>query len=164
MTPLPIVAFPSIDSQNGDQCKFWTSSRWDENCARKCFGDDWLLLQVQAGGTQPWPCLQAGPLPQTPIVFPVGGSFSENRSSQWWHEGWGDKGSLSIPKWMNFRKISKRPLIPPPPLFQKNSLRFFPQTGCTRTKFAMKFFRWEMTPPAPPFWKKILRFLQTGQG
>ena len=36
---------------------------------------------------------------------------------------------------------------PPPPLFRKNSLRFFPQTGCAGTKFAMKFFRSEMTPP-----------------
>ena len=36
---------------------------------------------------------------------------------------------------------------PPPPLFRKISLRFFPQTGCAGTKFAMKFFRSEMTPP-----------------
>ena len=55
------------------------------------------------------------------------------------------KGSLCIPKRMNFRKISKRPLTPAP--FSEKILRFFPQTGCTSTKFAMKFFRSEMTPP-----------------
>ena len=38
---------------------------------------------------------------------------------------------------------------PPPPLFRKIILRFFPQTGCAGTKFAMKFFRSEMTPPTP---------------
>ena len=49
-----------------------------------------------------------------------------------------------------FRKISERPLTPPP-LFRKIILRFFPQTDCAGTKFAMKFFGSEMTPP--PFRK-----------
>ena len=58
------------------------------------------------------------------------------------------KGSLYIPKPMNFLKISERPLTPPPPpLFWKKILRFFFQTGPNRTKFATKFFRSEMTPP-----------------
>ena len=48
------------------------------------------------------------------------------------------KGSLSPPKRMNFRKFSERPLTPPPPLFRKISLRFFPQTGCAGTKFWCK--------------------------
>ena len=47
---------------------------------------------------------------------------------------------------MNFRKISEQSLAPPAP-FSENILQFFLQTGCTSTKFAMKFFRSEMTPP-----------------
>ena len=39
---------------------------------------------------------------------------------------------------------------PPPAPFSEKILWFFPQTGCTSTKFAMKFFRSEMTPPL--FW------------
>ena len=45
----------------------------------------------------------------------------------------------------------------PPPLFQKIILRFFPQTGCAGTKFAMKFFRSEMT--SPPFLKFFWKFM-----
>ena len=46
-----------------------------------------------------------------------------------------DKGSPLFQKWMNFRKISERPLTLPPPLFRKISLRFFPQIHYQNYRF-----------------------------
>ena len=37
----------------------------------------------------------------------------------------GGKGSLSLPKRMNFRKISERPLPPPPAPFSENFIAIF---------------------------------------
>ena len=61
------------------------------------------------------------------------------------------KGSPYFPKAMNFRKISERPLTPPPAPFSEKNVAIFFQTGPNRTKFATKFFRSEIT--SPPFWR-----------
>ena len=72
------------------------------------------------------------------------------------------KGRLYSPKWMNFRKTSKRPLTPPPaPSFRKTMLRFFREV----LKLQRNFSDWSDPPPfsenssfLPPFFRKFIVF------
>ena len=67
-------------------------------------------------------------------------------------ESW---GRVTVPKRMNFRENSRRPLTPPPS-YWKIILQFFFQTALNKaeykgTKSTIQFFLLKMTPP-PPVW------------
>ena len=74
-----------------------------------------------------------------------------------------NKGSLSSPKWMNFRKISKRPLTPPSS-FSENHIAIFSEIhdqsiAYNGKNLQYRFLDWKL-PPGPlrnfsknnPFW------------
>ena len=70
---------------------------------------------------------------------------------------------MALPKRMNFRKNSKRPLTPPPPHFRKIILRFF-QEFMTEEPFLMakicniNFWIGNDSRPPLEFFRKFIRF------
>ena len=98
---------------------------------------------VRAGGRAVHPSVQAGGRPNTRaacVTLPQCGqgllpsNIYSLREACLWQNGW------IFGKFLNC-------LWSPPTPFSEKSIAIFPQTGCTSTKFAMKFFRSEMTPP-----------------
>ena len=69
---------------------------------------------------------------------------------------WTTKGSLSIPKWMNFRKISERPLSPPRPFFGKFHCDFFRKPVAPALNLQWNFSDRKWPPPFLKFFWKFM--------
>ena len=81
------------------------------------------------------------------------GAFPMSRTRGAWPPS-KDKGQVTLPKRMNFRKSSNWPL----PHFQKIMLQFFPKKPCLRSKICNMNFWIENDPP---LFQKSIRFVGT---